>query len=159
MQRLKIHFCIAFTLLILWLIYFFIIFPLPAENALLDAARKGDDTMVQSLLHKGTYIETVDGWNTTPLYYAAGNCNTSTVKILLARGARINKESRMDRTALMIAAQGGCYEVVQTLLDKGAVIDKRDMEGDTAITLAAKKGHTDILELFKKHKPNPNIKS
>ncbi len=120
------------------------------DNALLEAARKGDNAQIISLLEYGSNIDTTDPYCFQPLHWAAKFGHTATVELLLDRGATgIDTPDKKGWQSIHLAAYNGHTATVELLLDRGASgIDVPDECGRQPIHCAAWDGHTAIVELL-----------
>lgn len=91
-------------------------------------------------------IETVDSNYMTPLQWAAGYGQNTTVETLIRSGANPNHKSHGGRTALMFAASRGFYHVVRTLLADGANTNDIDDSGNSALMYAAYQDHGLVVQ-------------
>jgi ankyrin repeat protein len=94
------------------------------EIDLLEAAAKGDITLVKELLDKGAYVNVRDPEGRTPLTEAVWISNGELVRLLLERGANPNARKNDGASPLSIA-QGRAYgkprhEIVEMLKKAGA---------------------------------------
>lgn len=119
------------------------------NQQLIDAAVKGDLTVVKSALDEGADIEALDTkYCYTPLILAAWNGHTETVKYLLDRGANIEAKDTGEQTSLMKAAYYGRTESVRLLLERGADVDAKDYIFKTALMIAEKENEADVVGLI-----------
>jgi hypothetical protein len=92
-----------------------------ANDALLQAVRKGDLAAVQAALDAGVPVDAKFRYDRTALSFAADRGQAAIVKLLLDRGADVNgKDTFYGATALVWAAQNGHAEVARLLLARGA---------------------------------------
>ena len=94
-----------------------------SKTAIVEAAKRGDATLVERLLDKGAAVEAEGRCGGTPLWWAAVNGHEAVVKLLLDKGAAVDSEGGLDGTPLWGAAASGHEAVVKLLLDKGAAVD------------------------------------
>ena len=113
---------------------------------LLDAAAKGDETAVGSLLDS-IPIEVKDAHGSTPLLLASKNNRSSTVKLLLEKNANVNATTRLKATPLIAAASAGHAGVVRQLLAAGADRNMQ-LDGMTALTLAKRQSKLEVVEVL-----------
>lgn len=99
-------------------------------QSLLDAAKNGQISTIQSLLAKGVSPTTKDENGRTPLHLAAANGHQATADAILGAGADINATDNAGKTPLDLAEAGGHSGLTAFLLSKGA---KR---GESAVTPA-----------------------
>jgi hypothetical protein len=96
---------------------------------LVDAATRGDASVVQSLLGRGTAADSKDKDGVTALMWASKNGYAQVARTLLDKGASVNVKSN-GRTPLMLASEQGHVEVVRMLLEKGADINAMNVNPD-----------------------------
>ena len=112
----------------------------PNDQALLDAARKGDVAAVRSLLKDGADPNAAQGDGLTALHLASLSGNLEVAKALLGAGATVTRVTRIGAfTPLHLAAEGAHTALVQELLTAGADPAAVGMPtGATPLHLAAK---------------------
>lgn len=87
-------------------------------------------------------VDSVDSNYMTPLQWAAGYGQNSTVEFLIRSGANPNHKSIGGKTALMFASSKGFYHVVRTLLTDGANPNDVDECGNSALIYATHQDHS-----------------
>lgn len=85
------------------------------RTALMLAAERGHDEVVELLLGAGAGIDRVDGAGETALHLAARNGRRETTRLLLRAGADIDVQDSEGRTALYRAIDGRHEEVIEML--------------------------------------------
>jgi ankyrin repeat protein len=109
------------------------------NTPLLYAAAYGSLDAVRTLLAAGADVNARNGFDATPLIWAASNPEKA--RFLVEHGADVHAKTKQGRTALMIAAAcDGCSDLVKLLIAKGADAKMRDTGGTTALQLAAENG-------------------
>ncbi len=94
------------------------------NEQLLEAARKGDATLVKSLLDRGADVNAKARYDVTPLAVACDKGHFEVVKLLVERGANLNAEDTFyHSTPLGWAAENGHVEIAKFLIQKGAKTD------------------------------------
>ena len=98
------------------------------NEALSDAARRGDAARVRQLLDEGVDVDTKFRYNRTALSFAADRGHADVVKLLIERGADVNaKDTFYNATPLTWAVNPAMerkpqhVEVVRLLLAKGGI--------------------------------------
>lgn len=104
------------------------------ESALMLAALRGNEAIVQLLIQRGAVIEPPQGW--APLHYAAAGNSLPVLKMLLALHVRVDPVAPNGRTPLMLATIYGGEEIVDALLAAGADVAARTPQGHRAADFA-----------------------
>jgi ankyrin repeat protein len=116
----------------------------PALNeALINAAKRGDLAAVKDLLAKGADVNAKTRYDQTPLMFAADKGHVEVVKLLLAAGADVNVVDTFYKsfTALVGATREGHAEVVKLLLEKGA------RSKEQALIIGTQAGHLAVVKV------------
>src|SRR2546423_1872386 len=93
----------------------------PADaGRIVAAARAGDATALQGLVHDQADANASSSDGTTALQWAAHRGDVDAVNVLLARGANANSSNRYGVTALRLACEQGHEAVAAALLAAGA---------------------------------------
>lgn len=100
------------------------------------------------------FVEALDGNNMTPLIWAAGYGQNSTVEFLLRSGAYPNHKADGGKTALMFAASKGFFHSVKTLIRFGANVNDNDDAGNTPLIYAALGNHALVVQELLKNDAN-----
>ncbi|XP_037355486.1 GA-binding protein subunit beta-2 isoform X1 [Talpa occidentalis] len=117
---------------------------------LLEAARKGQDDEVRTLMANGAPF-TTDWLGTSPLHLAAQYGHYSTAEVLLRAGVSRDARTKVDRTPLHMAAADGHARIVDLLVRNGADVNAKDMLKMTALHWATEHHHRDVVELLIKY--------
>ncbi|XP_014647280.1 PREDICTED: GA-binding protein subunit beta-2 isoform X1 [Ceratotherium simum simum] len=117
---------------------------------LLEAARKGQDDEVRTLMANGAPF-TTDWLGTSPLHLAAQYGHYSTAEVLLRAGVSRDARTKVDRTPLHMAAADGHAHIVELLVRNGADVNAKDMLKMTALHWATEHHHRDVVELLVKY--------
>ncbi|CAK6439368.1 unnamed protein product [Pipistrellus nathusii] len=117
---------------------------------LLEAARKGQDDEVRTLMANGAPF-TTDWLGTSPLHLAAQYGHYSTAEVLLRAGVSRDARTKVDRTPLHMAAADGHAHIVELLVRNGADVNAKDMLKMTALHWATEYHHRDVVELLIKY--------
>ena len=112
---------------------------------LLDAARSGRTSEVETLLHRP---QDPDCGPPTPLFVATEHGHLQVIRLLLEANADKEKALEDGATPLFIAAQNGHLEVVRLLLQASADKDKAFQDGATPLFVAAQNGQLEVARLL-----------
>ena len=128
--------------------------PDKSPDALVEAAGRGHQVMVQKLLGHGADQDAPVYTGVTALSRAAAYNRIEVVKDLVTNGARPTKSPY----ALLLAASCGHLRIVQILLTNGARPDTPGWNNLTALERARLEGREDIVNVLENHIPqlNPN---
>ena len=108
------------------------------KNAqLIQAAKDGNLSAVQTALANGADINAKDNDGWTPLFFAADAGHKGLVELLLASKAEVNAKSNAGNTPLHKAAHNGHKDVTELLLANKADINAKDEDGSTPLHEAA----------------------
>lgn len=119
-------------------------------TALILAAQKGHDDIIQLLVSRGAEIDAQNTDGVTAVFMAALNGHLSTIRLLARQGAKLDlKTNPHGWTALMAAVVGDHPEAVCALLELGADSRVRNSLGETAEQMAH--GHPRIAALLSAH--------
>ncbi len=120
-----------------------------------SAVRRGDLSLVQSLIAEGYDVDDRDKEGCTPLLTAAGRGQTDIVKLLISRGAEVDARNRNGGTALHVAAWDGRADIAKQLIEAGADVNAgRDRSGMPLYAvphLLPDQGHEDVARLLLAH--------
>ena len=106
----------------------------------LAAARKGDVSLVESMLQEGVPVDCVNRRDQTALIHAAAFNRTDVIRLLLQKGADVNKRDRFGDTPVHYAAWNNSTEAIAMLIEHGASINITNDKGDKPIDLARQYG-------------------
>src|SRR3989338_6151041 len=119
------------------------------DEALLEAAEKGDVEGVKISLDKGANIEAKGDYrNDTALIKAATRGHEEIVKVLLIKGAKADERDKFGATALMYTASEGYIIIVQVLIENGADVNAKDNYGRTALIDAVYDNYHEIVKIL-----------
>lgn len=118
------------------------------RDAIIAAAWRGREMVVEFLIEKGVDIDTADLDGRTPLAWAAINGYVDIVEDLLAHGADPNARDDTGTTPLIRAAWNGHVEVAETLLNGGANPLMEDRQGKTALDRAQEESWPRVVRLL-----------
>lgn len=114
----------------------------------LEAARKGNNNLLERLLELSIPINSRNREGDTALIVAASKGWIETISFLIEKGADIHAINKEGWTPLLAAASAGHTEAVRYLIEKGASIKCSCTFGNTPLLFAAHKGHRALIELL-----------
>lgn len=112
---------------------------------LLQAARLGDDAILDEFIEAGYDLETADDKGYTALILAAYHGHRDSVERLLAAGADPCAQDKRGNTALMGAIFKGEARIARRLMQAPCNPDQRNAAGQTAAMYAALFQRTELL--------------
>jgi len=116
-----------------------------------DAARRGDLQKVQEFLKDGKDVNSKDFKGVTPLGYAVGHDQLSTVKVLIDAKANINDVDSAGNSAVHFAAGYGRVKVLEHLLARGGNASKVNQMGMTPMAAAQQNNQQQAVAILKRH--------
>ena len=131
-----------------------------ASTPLADAALRGREDRVRTLLTNGSDINSGNHNGKTPLHLAAEQGNHGVVKILLEQGADVDAaETGSGYTPLHYAARQGYTDLCELLIRFGADPDALTEHLDSPFHLAIEKGQAGVVGVLLKYHARLNIKN
>jgi ankyrin repeat protein len=115
------------------------------DLALHAATRRGDSTIISTLLKKGAFIDSKDELGRSPVHLAARQGDATAISVFLKGGADIEAKEIHGQTPLWQAAANGHEEVVVLLLKAGADTHSKDKMGTTPLSIASKNGREAVI--------------
>src|SRR5262249_12274471 len=85
-----------------------------------DAAMRGDQAAIRSLLDRKTDVTAAQPDGATALHWAAYRSDKDLAAVLIAAGANVKAANREGVTALQLAAMNGDAAIIEQLLAAGA---------------------------------------
>lgn len=120
----------------------------PQPEALLAAARLGDNDAVRTLLRAGSAIDPRDAAGNTPLLLATAKGHTTTALVLIEAGADVNLKNDMQDSAYLLAGARGELDIVRATIEHGANLKSTNRYGGTALIPACERGHVATVKLL-----------
>jgi uncharacterized protein len=117
-----------------------------AENALLDAAERGDRAAAMRLLATGANPNAPGPDGTTAVMYAASNDDLELVRLLIKAGANVNLKNQFGTSAITEAAIIGSAPIIDALLKAGADPNSKNPEGETPLMAVARSGNVEAAK-------------
>lgn len=119
--------------------------PTNPDQALLDAAGRGDADSAAAAIRAGAKIEAADGQRRTALLLAATGDHLAVARLLVGLGASPNALDRRHDTPWLVTGVTGSVEMGKLLLDAGADLTIRNRFGGIAVIPASERGHVDYV--------------
>jgi hypothetical protein len=116
-----------------------------------DAAKRGDLAKLQEFLKDGKDVNGKDFKGVTPLGYAVGNDQLSTVKVLIDAKANLDDVDSAGNSAVHFAAGYGRKKVLEHLLARGANASKVNQMGLTPLGAARQNNQQQAVALLQRH--------
>lgn len=110
--------------------------------------------MIELLLAKGAWIDSIDNRGLTPLQQAIAADDKYLVELLLKRRPNFKLDTRggYGRTPLFVAQEFNRLDMMELLLAKGAGVDERDEGDHTPLSDAAANGRVKAVEILLAHR-------
>ncbi|WP_409344570.1 ankyrin repeat domain-containing protein [Paenibacillus sp. MBLB4367] len=121
------------------------------NQALLEAAAKGDQAAIASLLADGADIDATDDRGRTSAMIAVHTKQLSIFTLLAEKGANINIRDERSDNPLLYAGAEGLLDFVKASLAAGADTRLTNRFGGTALIPAADRGHVDVVKELLAH--------
>jgi ankyrin repeat protein len=124
-----------------------------------DAAERGDNEAVRTLLKQAVDVNAAQGDGMTALHWAAMHGDADLAAMLLSAGANAGATTRLGGyTALHLASQAGAAAAIKTLAAGGANVNALTSTGATPLMLAATSGKADAADALLDLSADPNAK-
>jgi hypothetical protein len=133
--------------------------PPRATTPLAQAASRGCEDTVRTLLEQGSDINAGNRHGQTPLHLAASQGNSSLIRLLLEQGAMVDAtESVAGYTPLHYAVVQGHADMCELLIRYGA--DPDALTGDlvSPLHLAIEKGRTGVVGILLKYRARLDVR-
>ncbi|MCI0552814.1 MAG: ankyrin repeat domain-containing protein [Anaerolineae bacterium] len=121
---------------------------LQRKQELLDAVKKADLPLLDSLLREGGDVNAIYPNGKTLLIAAVEAQKREIVEYLVQAGANLNQRDFYDRTPLMYAADQEDISIARILIDAGADVNAKNKQGRTALMYAAYKDSLEMTEVL-----------
>ena len=122
--------------------------PAFAGTRLIDAVKRGDMSLVRTLISQKTDVNAPDVDGSTALHWAAERDDVGMADALIAAGANVKARTRYSVTPLSLACMKGDAKLVDRLLKAGADPNETSEEGQTALMTASLTGKPDAVKLL-----------
>ncbi|HWK97536.1 MAG TPA: ankyrin repeat domain-containing protein [Pseudolabrys sp.] len=122
-----------------------------ADQALIEAAGRGDTAAVRRLLEAGASVKARDGQGRTALLaatHAAPGVGTEAARLLIAGGADVNAKDGIEDSPYLYAAAEGRNDILRMTLAAGADLKSTNRYGGTGLIPAAHHGHLETVRIL-----------
>ncbi|MBD0672054.1 ankyrin repeat domain-containing protein [Streptomyces sp. CBMA156] len=113
----------------------------PADQALLDAADRGDLDAARAALTAGATIEARDAGGRTPLLRAAFADRVAVARLLVEAGADVDAQDPALNSPWLVTGITGSVPMMRALLPGGPDLTRRNRYGGVSLIPAAERGH------------------
>jgi uncharacterized protein len=127
-------------------------------SPLADAAMKGDQAAVRTLLSRKAAVDAPQADGATALQWAVYRNDLDVADLLIAAGANVKAANRDGATPLFLACESGNAAMIEKLLKAGADANEVGPIGDTPLMMASRTGNVDAVNVLLDHKANVNAK-
>ena len=127
-----------------------------SAEALHDAVKQGDLSVVRLLLDNGADVNAIEPDGATALHWAAYRDNLPMAVALVEAGADATTANRYGVMPLALAAANGNAEILELLLGAGANVNIPLAEGETVLMIAARTGRVDAVNTLLVHGADVN---
>jgi uncharacterized protein len=129
-----------------------------ANSPVADAAMKGDQPALRSLLERKADVNAPQSDGATAIQWAAYRDDLDMAGLLIGAGANVKLANREGATPLYLASIRGNAAMIDKLLKAGADPNERGPEGETPLMLASRAGNLDAIKVLLDHKADINAK-
>ena len=127
------------------------------NEAMNQAASRGDTIMVKRLLSRGVHVNVPDESGYTAFMYACGQGHLEVAELMITVGnATVNCDNVKKLTPLILATTNCHNTIVELLLKNGATVDQRDELDFTPLLIACDKNFTSCAKTLLEANANPN---
>jgi len=122
-----------------------------SDQALIEAAGRGDAVAVQRLLGEGASVTARDGQGRTALLaatHAAPGAGTEAARLLIAAGSDVNAKDHIEDSPYLYAAAEGRNDILKMALAHGADLTSTNRYGGTGLIPAAHHGHLETVRIL-----------
>jgi ankyrin repeat protein len=115
-----------------------------------DAAMKGNQALVRTLLQQKADVNATQIDGTTALHWAVYRNDLEMAQLLIKAGARVEVKNREGITPLYMASLYGNSDLIRLLLTAGADAKQKGPSGETMLMLAARNGSAESIDLLRR---------
>nr|WP_245416810.1 ankyrin repeat domain-containing protein [Undibacter mobilis] len=122
-----------------------------ADQALIEAAGRGDGIAVRRLIAEGASVRARDGQGRTALLaatHAPPGVGTEAARLLIAAGADVNAKDAIQDSPYLYAAAEGRNDILRMTLAAGADLQSTNRYGGTGLIPAAHHGHPETVRIL-----------
>ena len=129
-----------------------------APSPVADAAMRGDQAAVRSLIQQKADINVPQADGATALHWAVFHADKEMVDLLLRAGANPKAANREGATPLWLASMNGNASIVAELINAGADPNEKLPLGRTPLMLASRTGDVATMKVLLDHGADVNAK-
>ena len=126
------------------------------NEAMNQAASRGDAIMAKRLLSRGVHVNVPDEHGYTAFMYACGQGHLEIAELMITVGNATINGDNAKLTPLILAAKNCHNDIIRLLLKHGASVDQRDELDFTPLLIACDKNSTSCAEILLEANANPN---
>ena len=127
------------------------------DQALPEAASRGDLAAIQALLEAETDVDQAQGDGMTALHWAAYRDELPMAELLLAAEATVDAATRMGGvTPLFLAAKNGSAPMIERLAESGANVNRVTDTGASPLMAAAMSGNVEAIKALLEREADVN---
>lgn len=122
-----------------------------SDQALIEAAGRGDTAAVRRLLGEAAGVTARDGQGRTALLaatHAPPGIGTEAAQLLIAAGADVNAKDGIEVSPFLYAAAEGRNDILKMTLAAGADLTSTNRYGGTGLIPAAHHGHLETVRIL-----------
>lgn len=128
-----------------------------ADNAVADAAMRGNKAEVRRLVQQKADVNAPQADGSTALHWAVQTNDLELADILIRAGAKPSLANKLGATPMFLACQTGNAAMIERLLAAGAEPNAALTSfGDTALMMASRTGKLDAVKLLLEHNAQVN---
>jgi ankyrin repeat protein len=128
------------------------------DRRLVEAARKGNNAAIRSLLKEKAAINTPATDGTTALHWVVRADDLDMAQLLLRTGADAKLADRYGITPLKLAAENGNATMIDVLVKAGGNPNAALPDGETVLMTAARTGKPEAVKALLAHGAKPSAK-
>jgi ankyrin repeat protein len=118
------------------------------NSAVADAAARGDQGVVQTLIEAKSDVNATQVDGATALHWAVYRDDVQLVDMLIRAGANVTAANRVGMTPLTMASIYGSAAIIDRLLKAGADAKSLGPNGETMVMFAARNGNPQAIQVL-----------